>query len=908
MELEIFYNTYKYFNIIEFKLFYNLTANMKIIDILTYYQLNNIKDNLLGSIKDFYMKYPDFDLLFYKKFYNNLNFKKNYEYLLHYHTIGIKEDYISCNKQFNEKFSYFNTKIYKLFNNIDIKDDVKCKSYWYYNHLHLNIVYSIESFLKINSNFIKSLYCELYNIDNFDENALIYWYENKNNLIYSYETFINNIDDFDFNKFEKSSKDEIIYHYIHRVKNNINSFTLSSVNNISEVLIDLEKLHNTKLEKGISLIIRAKNEELNIKYCIESVIDLVDEIIFVDNNSTDKTYEFVEKYRKKYDKIKLYKYNINVTKAGNDHSNAIKDLNKNTLGTFYNWCLSKATKYVVFKWDADFICIRNNFIQLVDIYHLREREDTFAIWFTGKTLFENKNIYYINDNSYYDEYRIFSYKNKFKWYDGDVCEFTNPYLESCPNKFKYIYPLFYEIKRTSIDEFNERSSLLDRRDINDNNIIHSLKNNTENDLIHIHTKMLYNNKKIVLYTPSLSFGGGNQFIINLYNVLKCFGYNIKIIPINDENIGQQKFTNIMKEDIILSDSICFIRNFKPDFIFLNSVFPLNNINNNDYFTKIIFVTHSDVAYSNYFIEHYYKFFYRIITVNNYTIEKLSKLLNIDKNIFYKLTNYINISENNSYHIIKNKKFGIISRFSEDKNIPMFIMSLVDIFNKYPDYKCYFVGTHSNDYDNYLKYLCQYFNIIKNVIFTGYKDNVFEYYKLFDFIILPSVSEGCSYNIIESMAFGIPVITSNVGGNSELIKNYVNGILYDYNGIKEYEEKTVYINNYNKQLSIIGYFINNNKLNDLYINNSHYKNTEVVIPLFINCKKCTIYNYKCSICIYKENKMNIFNENIKNINDSIIEMIKMDIKKIEQIQKNNIDFFKKYFNKNKYINEILQIVN
>ena len=187
----------------------------------------------------------------------------------------------------------------------------------------------------------------------------------------------------------------------------------TSSQNIYEVLNDLSQ-QKPVLEKGISLIIRAKNEELNIKDCIESVIDLVDEIIFVDNCSTDSTYSLVNKYTQIHRKIKLYKYNIKVNRVGIEHSNALKNNDKNTLGTFYNWCLSKATKNIVFKWDADFICIRNNFLELLKIYDLRNREDKIAIWFTGKTLFENKNKYYLNYQSFYNEYRIFSYKNGFK--------------------------------------------------------------------------------------------------------------------------------------------------------------------------------------------------------------------------------------------------------------------------------------------------------------------------------------------------------------------------------------------------------------------------------------------------------------------------------------------------------------
>ena len=1207
--IESFYEKYQNFNILEFKLLNKNLLNMKDIELMVYYHLNIDNENLLSSIKDFYIKYPDFDILFYKYIYD-LNLGNDIDYLIHYHNIKEKEfkihsfsylkkicevdlnfiksfyiypenydsmdiiknliinnNFILSEKIFDEKYPEFNLKIYKLFNNINFDSQLQYKSYWYHNHINSDIIYSVNSFLKIYSDFNEILYCILYNIDKLDENIIEYWYKNKDNLIYSYDSFINKIDDFniinfikDHNISNKNKKDiityyidniknikniysykyflikypnfvlkeylnfntiinnikinldhlyneyhllenknniyisindfydknkkfnlklykgilknnkiifgndnEYLYYFIKKKKNMIssiedfynnypnfnmslykyfnktdlinltnidiyinfdnniklnnkliysiesfyniyNSFnkdiyricnnleayldhelfihfhsiglefelpynettfinkyknfnleeyknnnnelnndqiiidwyknnivnnsikTLKNtekqynniighqiVNDISEVLIDLENINKNILEKGISLIIRAKNEEDNIKNCIESVIDLVDEIVFVDNNSTDNTYKLVEEYSKIYNKIKLYKYNINVSKAGIEHSKAIKNSNKNTLGTFYNWCLSKATKYNVFKWDADFICIRNNFIQLVNIYNLNTRSDKFAIWFTGKTIFENNNNYYINDNSFYNEYRIFSYKNDFKWYDGDICEYTEPYLSKCyqHKKYKYIYPLFYEVKRTSIDEFKERSSLIDSRDINDYNILNQLKKNDLLDLIYINTDILFNNNKILVYTPSLNFGGGNQFIINMYNVFKSLGFNVKIIPLNKESIKTNKFENIINEDVISLPNINYIINYQPKFIFLNSIFPfdsnyIDEITKNN--IKIIFITHSDVAYSNYYIEKYNNIFYKILTVNNYTIKKLSKLLSIDQKKFYKIINYIEKNEkNDNNNIIKNKNFGVISRFSEDKNIPMLIISLIEIFNKYKDYKCYLVGTENNNYDNYLKHLCKKYNIDKNIIFTGFKDNIYEYYNLFDFIILPSVSEGCSYNIIEALSLGIPVITSNVGGNHELIQNNINGILYEYEGIRDFEEKNVYITNYNNQLSIIGYFINDDNFNEKYINNCQYKNTEVVLPFYVKCKLCN-GNYKgCLNCINISKKKEIFFENIKNIYLSIITMIEFNDNKINNIKENNIKFFNNNFNRNLYVNQLLEII-
>ncbi|HUT85277.1 MAG TPA: glycosyltransferase family 2 protein, partial [Elusimicrobiales bacterium] len=49
----------------------------------------------------------------------------------------------------------------------------------------------------------------------------------------------------------------------------------------------------------LSLVITAKNEEKDLPSCLDSVKDLASEIIFVDDNSTDKTREIAEKYNAK---------------------------------------------------------------------------------------------------------------------------------------------------------------------------------------------------------------------------------------------------------------------------------------------------------------------------------------------------------------------------------------------------------------------------------------------------------------------------------------------------------------------------------------------------------------------------------------------------------------------------------
>ena len=162
-----------------------------------------------------------------------------------------------------------------------------------------------------------------------------------------------------------------------------------------------------------------------------------------------------------------------------------------------------------------------------------------------------------------------------------------------------------------------------------------------------------------------------------------------------------------------------------------------------------------------------------------------------------------------------------------------------------------------------------------------------------------------------MSLGKPIITSDVGGNHELIKNNINGIIYQYTQIKEFESKTIYIKNYNEQLSLIGYF-KKSEIDKNYVNNNvDYNNIEVNIPYFISCSSCKNIKYessnKCPYCLTIKRKIEIFNQNMMNISSSIIKMIELNNDSIAKIDNNNKEFIKKSFNQDIYIRQILDLV-
>jgi len=126
------------------------------------------------------------------------------------------------------------------------------------------------------------------------------------------------------------------------------------------------------------------------------------------------------------------------------------------------------------------------------------------------------------------------------------------------------------------------------------------------------------------------------------------------------------------------------------------------------------------------------------------------------------------------------------RLEKHKDFIGFLHIAMQTLRHNPNY--YFVIAGSGSMESQLKKKTITLGIEKNIIFTGFVYELHELLSVTDVFILlstPIHGEGIANSIAEAMSFGIPVIGSNSGGNSELIEDQKSGFIFhtvDFNKI------------------------------------------------------------------------------------------------------------------------------
>jgi glycosyltransferase involved in cell wall biosynthesis len=130
--------------------------------------------------------------------------------------------------------------------------------------------------------------------------------------------------------------------------------------------------------------------------------------------------------------------------------------------------------------------------------------------------------------------------------------------------------------------------------------------------------------------------------------------------------------------------------------------------------------------------------------------------------------------------------GVVGRIHPMKGIENFLEAAQSVAGRFPDARFLIVGDGATDcgkkvlpdctYKEELERLAARLGLGQRVVFTGFRLDTPDLLAELAVSVLPSLSEGLSNVLLESMAAGVPVVATRVGGNPEAVEENVTGLL------------------------------------------------------------------------------------------------------------------------------------
>lgn len=253
------------------------------------------------------------------------------------------------------------------------------------------------------------------------------------------------------------------------------------------------------------------------------------------------------------------------------------------------------------------------------------------------------------------------------------------------------------------------------------------------------------------------------------------------------------FKNIGLLHIHSSSNISFLR--KSIFVILGKIFN----------KKIVLHIHASKFYeyfmsNNQFLTKYIAFIFSLCNVVVVLCEDWKKKL-INKYPTINVKKIVN-------PIVLPEKFKVINSPKSDKFTLLFVGFLIESkgikdllklalllkTSNVSDVK--FIIAGKGELENYILQFIekeQLQNIVEYIGWINGKDKDLLYLKA-DVFVLPSYKEGMPISVLEAMSYGLPILSTNIAGLPDIIKNNINGFLFSPGDIKTLYDKIIFLKN------------------------------------------------------------------------------------------------------------------
>lgn len=131
-----------------------------------------------------------------------------------------------------------------------------------------------------------------------------------------------------------------------------------------------------------------------------------------------------------------------------------------------------------------------------------------------------------------------------------------------------------------------------------------------------------------------------------------------------------------------------------------------------------------------------------------------------------------------FDLMGKRVVGIIARIVAQKDIPTFLLCAAEIKKRVANIRFLIVGEEEGKTGlrQRLETQAVELDIRDEVIFSGMRRDIPAMLSLFDVGVQSSLREGFSNVVVETMAMGVPMVATDVGGNAEAIEDGVSGFI------------------------------------------------------------------------------------------------------------------------------------
>lgn len=319
---------------------------------------------------------------------------------------------------------------------------------------------------------------------------------------------------------------------------------------------------------------------------------------------------------------------------------------------------------------------------------------------------------------------------------------------------------------------------------------------------------LKNGKRILFMLPWMTMGGADKFYLQLIEGLSKKGYEITIITTEvSKYIWRQKFERFATEVFDLTTFlnrkdwaafiVYIIKSRKIDLLFQSNSFygyyvipwikckfpelPIvDYIHMEEWNWRDGGYPRDSVAIENYLDSTYTCTKY----LKDLMYEKMNRSVKNIEEVYigtdekYYNSEIIELPKEQWYEKIKGKKIVLFPcRITEQKRPFLMLEILGKILKKRKDIVFLIVG--DGNLLNSVKQEAKNMDLSDNILFLGAHNDIRKYYKIADVTLICSMAEGLALTAYESLSMNVPVISSDVGGQAELIDNTCGRIIKLY---------------------------------------------------------------------------------------------------------------------------------